>query len=348
VHLENSRIEKFGWTGFFASQEFVGVPGRVASAIREHYSVWTEAGEIQATIGSVVRNSGTLWPAVGDWVALNPQEPIIEKVFERRTVLSRKQPGKEMQEQVLAANVDVLFLVSGLDNDYNERRIERYLVAAQQSGARPVILLNKADVAESNGIDLSTALDRLRSWSGGADVLPVSALSGEGLDGIASLLAAGETAALIGSSGVGKSTIVNRLLREEVQATSEVRAGDDRGRHTTTTRSLFMMPGGWLLIDMPGLRELQLWASTEQVVESFDDIQELATQCRFRDCTHTAEPGCAVLASGLDAERLNNFLKMKREVQFLDRKVDKQLMSETRARWKVIHKSMRNFDKGSR
>jgi ribosome biogenesis GTPase len=207
-----------------------------------------------------------------------------------------------------------------------------------------VILLTKADLAECHGRDLGEMVARLRAWSG-VPVLALNALSGEGLSDLAGLVARGETTALIGSSGVGKSTIVNALLGAERQATHGVRMGDARGRHTTTTRSLFMMPGGWLLMDMPGLREVQLWASVEQLDAGFDDVRELAEGCRFRDCTHTGEPGCAVEASGLDPDRLGNYRKMQRELDYLERKTDKRLMSETRARWKVIHKAMRNYQK---
>ena len=337
-------MEMLGWNGFFAGQVCGGVPGRVASAIRERFVVWTETGEVEAGIGGNLRRAGSAWPAVGDWVVLRPNAPVIEQVFERRSLLSRKQPGRALDEQVLAANIDVLFIVSGLDGDYNERRIERYLVVARQSGARPVILLNKADLAASHGIDLPAVVDRLHRWSG-VPVLPVSALADDGVSGVCELLAQGETAALIGSSGVGKSTIVNRLLHEQRQATREVRSDDDRGRHTTTTRSMFIMPGGWLLIDMPGLRELQLWASPEQLDAGFNDLRELAQGCRFRDCTHSGEPGCAVLASGIDQHRLENYHKMQRELDYLDRKTDKRLISENKARWKTIHKAMRNYSK---
>jgi ribosome biogenesis GTPase len=316
----------------------------VASVARERFLVWTEEGEVEAGISGRLRHSSAAWPAVGDWVALRENGLVIEQVLERRTVLSRKQPGRAVDEQVLAANIDVLFVVSGLDNDFNERRIERYLVVARQSGARPVILLTKADLAESHGRDLVEIVRRLRAWSG-APVLALNALSGEGLNGLGEQVGRDETAALIGSSGVGKSTIVNALLGEERQSTRGVRLGDDRGRHTTTARSLFRMPGGWLLIDMPGLREVQLWPSGEQRDAGFDDVRALAEGCHFRDCTHSGEPGCAVEASGLDPDRIGNYRKMQRELEYLERKTDKRLMSENRARWKVIHKAMRNNPK---
>jgi ribosome biogenesis GTPase / thiamine phosphate phosphatase len=339
------QLEELGWNGFFAGQGHAGVPGRVTAANRERFLVWTEEGEVEASVSGRLRYAGLDWPAVGDWVALRQDSPVIENVFERRTLLSRKQAGRAMDEQLLAANIDVLFIVSGLDHDFNERRIERYLVVARQSGARPVIVLNKADLAESFGLDLNEVVVRLRRWSGGVKVLLVSAVAGVGLSGFEALVARGETAALIGSSGVGKSTIVNGLLGECRQEVRQVRAGDDRGRHTTTTRELFLMPGGWLLIDMPGLREVQPWASVEQLDQGFEDIARIAEGCRFRDCSHRGEPGCAVLTSGLEADRLGNYHKMRRELDYLERKTDKRLMSETRARWKVIHKAMRRNPK---
>jgi ribosome biogenesis GTPase len=333
-----------GWNGFFASQAREGVPGRVASATRERFVVWTEAGEVDVGISGALRRSGAAWPAVGDWVELGCDAAVIHRVLERRTVLSRKQAGRAIDEQVLAANIDVLFIVCGLDGDYNERRIERYLVAARQSGARPVIVLNKADLAGNSAMDLPETVARVEHWSN-APVLPVSALADDGLKALDGVMARGETAALIGSSGVGKSTIVNRLLGERRQATREVGSEDDRGRHTTTTRSMFLMPGGWLLIDMPGLREVQLWAEPEQLDGAFDDVRELAAGCRFRDCTHSGEPGCAVVESGIDEGRLGNYRKLRRELDYLERKADKRLMSESKARWKVIHKAVRKIGK---
>jgi ribosome biogenesis GTPase len=338
-------LEQFGWSEFYRSQHATGVPGRVASANHGRFLVWTEAGEIDASVSGLMRRNSALWPAVGDWVVLREDAAVIVKVLDRKTKLSRKQPEREVREQVLAANIDVLFIVSGLDRDYNERRIERFLVMAHESGARPVVLLNKSDLADELGLDLDEVVSRTRLLSPGVTVHPLSALSDHGLDALPGFLAPGETAALIGSSGVGKSTILNRLLGDERQRTTAVRAGDNRGRHTTTSRQLFVMPGGWLLMDLPGLREVQLWANSEQLQESFDDIQELAKSCRFRDCTHAAEPGCAVTAANLDPARLANYQKMQRELAHLERKTDPRLAKETRAKWNAIEKSVRQHPK---
>ncbi len=338
-------LEQLGWNDFFARQVSGGRAGRIASANREHFLVWTKAGEVEAGVSGRLRHASAVWPAVGDWVALRNNAPVIESVLDRRTKLSRKQPGKESREQVLAANLDVLFVVSGLDRDYNPRRIERYLVLARESGARAVVLLNKADLVEKLGINLEGVVRETQRLSPEQPVLAVSAWSGHGLETLPTLLFPGETAALIGSSGVGKSTILNRLLGEERQRTLTVRGDDDRGRHCTTRRELFVMPDGWLLMDMPGLRELQLWADPEQVDATFADVEELAALCRFRDYTHTQEPGCAVLKAELDAGRIGNYRKLQRELAYLERKVDARAAREERNRWKAIAKSVRNHPK---
>lgn len=339
------QLEQFGWNEYFENQRTDGVAGRVASSNHGQFLVWTEAGEVMVGVSGQVRQNASLWPAVGDWVELRADTPVIARVFERKTKLSRKQPEREVREQVLAANIDVLFIVSGLDRDYNERRIERFLVMAERSGARPVILLNKSDLAESLGLDLNEVVARTGRLRPGVAVLPLSALSSEGLAALPAQLGPGETAALIGSSGVGKSTILNRLLGDERQRTTAVRAGDSRGRHTTTSRELFVMPGGWLLMDLPGLREVQLWASAEQLEDTFDDIQALAQSCRFRDCAHAGEPGCAVESAGLDPGRVANYLKMQRELAHLERRADPRLAKETRAKWSAIEKSVRSHPK---
>ncbi|MCP5119525.1 MAG: ribosome small subunit-dependent GTPase A, partial [bacterium] len=242
------RLEQLGWNEYFQAlfAEFPGQEaGRVVRAAKGRYRVATEDGERSCT--------AAVEPVVGDWVALRGER--IKAVLERRTKLSRKRPGGVTAEQVLAANVDVALLVSGLGGDYNPNRLERYLALAWESGARPVIVLNKADLAS----EAETVRQEAERLGMGAPVVLVSALTGEGLDDLAGQIHAGETAVLLGSSGVGKSTILNRLLGAELQRTNEVRASDGRGRHTTTRRELIGTPQGWLLIDTPGLRELQLW-----------------------------------------------------------------------------------------
>jgi ribosome biogenesis GTPase / thiamine phosphate phosphatase len=338
-------LEQIGWNEFFSKQHVSGVRGRVASSNRDHFLVWTEAGEIEARVSGRLRHTSPDWPCVGDWVTLRDNSCIIHGVLERKTKLSRKQPGKGLQEQILAANIDVLFIVSGLDHDYNPRRLERYLVLAGESGARAVILLNKADLAAELGLDLEHVIRQTQQMSSYCPVVAVSALSGDGLQSLPDLVGTGETAALIGSSGAGKSTILNRLLGEDRQQTQAVRSGDDRGRHTTTVRELFMMPGGWLMLDLPGLRELQLWADPQQLESSFDDIQELSQSCRFRDCTHSREPGCAVLDAGLDSGRLTNYRKLQKELAYFDRKADPRVAREARNRWKAIERSVRKHPK---
>jgi len=354
-------LQDFGWSDFFESQLAnapAGIPGRVASANHGRFLVWTAtdgtgSGEVDASVGGLLRKPGALWPAVGDWVVLRNDEAVIDLVLTRKTCVSRKQPEREIREQVLAANIDVLFIVSGLDRDYNPRRIERFLVMANESGARPVVLLNKADLAPQLGLELDELVAQVQQLSPAITVLPISAKSDRDLGALPAQLAPGQTAALIGSSGVGKSTILNRLLGDERQATNAVRASDSRGRHTTTTRQLFRMPGGWLLMDLPGLREVQLWANPDQATAgldanleaSFDDIQALAQNCRFRDCTHNAEPGCAVTSANIDPARLANYQKMQKELAHLERKTNPRLAKETRAKWSAIEKSVRNHPK---
>jgi ribosome biogenesis GTPase / thiamine phosphate phosphatase len=329
-------LERIGWSDFFANECPDSKVGRVALATREHFILWTQDGEIEATASGSLRHANAMWPCVGDWVVLRGESVILD-VLPRRTQLSRKEPGKEVREQVLAANIDVLFIVSGLDHDYNPRRLERYVVLAHQSGARPVVLLNKADLRS----DVDAVVEDTESLVPGTPVFCLSALEGWGLDAPTKLVKLGETAALIGSSGAGKSTILNRILGEHRQRTGGVREADSRGRHITTQRELILMPEGWLLMDLPGLRELQLWADPEQIDQTFADITELARQCRFRDCSHEQEPGCAVLAANIDEGRLQNYYKLKRELAYLDRRTDFQLARETKQRWKSIHKANR-------
>jgi ribosome biogenesis GTPase len=312
------------------------VCGRVALAHRKQYVIWTECGEIEATLSGRLRASQQGLPCVGDWVLLREGGVIVE-ILPRRTKLSRKEPGNAVREQVLAANIDVLFLVSGLDQDYNLRRIERYLVVARESGARAIVLLNKADLQ----IEVEDWIRRTEERLGSLPVIAMSARTGWGLGRVRAQVQSGETAALIGSSGVGKSTIVNALLDESRQDTAPVREHDQRGRHTTSRRELFLMPGNWFLIDMPGLREVKPWAGAEQVDEAFRGVAELAKECRFRDCRHESEPGCAVLGAGLDPDHLQAYRKIRKEQAFLEREANPHRARAERQRWKAIEKAQR-------
>lgn len=334
-------LEKFGWNSYFENEwarirEISLEPARVALADRERFLVWTDAGETEATVTGRLRHEATDWPTVGDWVALE-QECRIAHVLPRRTSFSRKQPGAVTRQQLIAANVDVLFIVCGLDGDFNPRRIERYLLLAWESGAKPAVVLNKADVCP----DVAAAADRITQIATGATVLTISARQGWGLHALQAHLQPGQTAGFAGSSGAGKSTLVNRLLGREQQLVQDVRASDSRGRHTTVRRELFLAPAGWLLIDTPGLRELQLWADCDTVDAAFADIAALAAGCRFRDCRHQGEPGCAVAASGIDEARLANYAKLQRELAHLDRKFDQRAAQEEKRRIKQAHRAMR-------
>jgi len=343
-------LKDLGWDTPFAEAflEHGGrgcVAGRVASAEREVYVVWTAAGEVRAEPAGRLRHrtagSGGL-PAVGDWVALRAapsgDAATVVDVLPRRSAFSRKRAGDETREQVVAANVDTLFLVSGLDRDFNPRRIERSLVLAWESGAAPVLVLSKADLCA----DHEARLDEARLAAPRVPVHVVSAFTGAGLDALACYFGRGRTVALLGSSGVGKSTLINRLLGRAVQATREVRPRDGRGQHATTRRELVRLPGGALLVDTPGWRELQLWAEGTGLDRAFEDVAELAARCRFRDCAHREEPGCAVRAA-MGEERLRSFRKLQAELRSLAARQDGRARSAEKARLRSIHKRSRHF-----
>ncbi len=333
-------LREIGWESYRSARLPDSSCGRVAQAVRELFLVWTPGGEVEASISGHLRHISLDRPCVGDWVVLRKGN-VIAEVLPRRTKLSRKVPGQAVREQVLAANIDVLLVVSGLDQDYNPRRLERYLILAYESGARPAILLNKADLEP----EFQQFVEQARTYAPGVPVLAVSALTGWGIHSIAEQIKAGETAALIGSSGAGKSSIVNCLLCEDRQKTTAVRESDGKGRHSTTRRELILMPEKWLLMDLPGLRELQLWADPEQIDTAFCEIVELAEGCKFRDCTHQEEPGCAVRDAGLDQKRLKSYQKLKRELAFLERQIDVNLARETKKKWKSIEKDIRRHPK---
>lgn len=314
---------------------------------RNSYALRCEDGqEIFATLAGRLRyetsNREDL-PAVGDFVRV--RDSVIEEVLPRRTVFLRRAPGETVEAQVIAANIDTVFVVSGLDGDFNPRRLERYFATARASGANCAIVLNKADLCE----DLAGRLRQVRGIAPGADVVTISALHGDGIEALRPYLVPGETVAFVGSSGAGKSTLINRLLGRDRQSTGAVRETDSRGRHTTTHRELLETPGGALLIDTPGLRQLQPWAGEDDVDGAFPEIEELAGRCRFRDCAHAGEAGCAVEAAiadgSLDFDRFSNYRKMRKEAAYLDRQLDVRAQLDEKAKWKKIHKAMRNVDK---
>lgn len=345
-------IESFGWSSIFeesfSQYRAAGyVPARVAREDRERYQIIVDSGEMRAEVTGKLRHQARSrrdFPAVGDWVAveLPPQSDIalIQAVLPRKSIFSRGATGPTTEEQVVAANVDTAFLVMDLGRDFNPRRIERYLTLTWESGASPVILLTKTDVAQ----DIESAIAEVEAVALGAPVHAISALNDEGMEQLAPYLEPGKTVALFGSSGAGKSTLINALLGEEKLLTRELKE-DGRGRHTTTWRELIQLPSGALVIDTPGMKQVELWADDASLDESFDDVAQLAAQCRFSDCRHRTEPGCAIqagLADGrLSAERWESYEKLQRELKYLHRKQDIRAALEEKARWKKIHMSVR-------
>jgi ribosome biogenesis GTPase len=329
-----------GWEAAFAEHRAAGlVPARVAIQHRGAYDLLTQDGELRASAANRLVRAEEL-PAVGDWVGLDPETGLVEAVLPRRTTISRKEVLQATREQILAANVDVAFLVQALPLDFNVRRLERYLAMAWESGAQPVVLLTKTDLVD----DVSPFLAEVEAVTlGSCPVLAVSARTGSGLDEMLTWFKGNRTAVLLGSSGVGKSTIVNELAGEELLATQEVRDDDQRGRHTTSHRELILLPTGGVVLDTPGIRELQLWdADLEQ---TFRDIEELARHCRFSDCAHDQEPGCAIrdaLQQGtLPVERWNSYRKLQREMEAVEARRNVLLRQERVREYKIRARAQR-------
>jgi ribosome biogenesis GTPase / thiamine phosphate phosphatase len=317
------------------------VAGRVSVQHRGAWDVLTEHGELRVDAAGRLRHdasSTAALPVVGDWVAIaeraDETSGTIQAVLPRRTKVSRKTAWQATEEQVLVANIDVIFLVTSVNEDLNPRRLERYLTLAWESGARPVFVLTKADLLD----DVGPAVALVESVAFGVPVLPISSVSGVGIEQVHGYLPVGTTGAFIGSSGVGKSTLVNALAGEELLETREIRS-DGRGRHTTVRRELIVLPGGGLIIDTPGMRELQLWDADEGLDEAFEDVASLFAHCRFSDCRHDREPGCAVqaaLADGtLPRERWESYLTLQAELERLERRQDLRLQAEEKRKWKA-------------
>jgi ribosome biogenesis GTPase / thiamine phosphate phosphatase len=350
-------LEDYGWSDFFAAPFAAYAAegfeaGRVLLQHNRALVLYTAAGETPAeTTGRLrfhARGAEDL-PAVGDWVVIRRAEgeekAKVHEILPRRSKFSRRAAGSETAEQIVAANVDTVFLVTGLDNDFNPRRVERYLIMAWESGAEPVVVLNKADLIEE-AEERRAEIERVAP---GVPVLLLSAKRGEGVGQLLPYVGRGRTVALMGSSGVGKSTILNRLLGSEVQRTAEVRISDARGKHTTTHRELFVLSGGGLVLDTPGMRELQLLVSEKGLRETFEEIEEASAGCRFTDCRHEGEPGCAVRAAldagRIDAARFASYRKMQAEMRHAATLIDQRKAQEEKSRTKRIHRDLKKIYK---
>ncbi|HMM20747.1 MAG TPA: ribosome small subunit-dependent GTPase A [Selenomonadales bacterium] len=333
-----------GLSGIGAGPEQVG---RVIADFGEQMRIMTKEGEIVAGKAAKKLMSQPLFPAVGDWVVLLSEAgldmPYVTAVLPRRTKFSRAAAGPEVREQVVAANVDTVFLVQSLNRDFNLRRLERYLIIGWESGALPVVVLTKADCCD----DALEYIARVREVAPGVDVHAVSAATGEGMEELRRYLQPGATVALLGSSGVGKSTLVNTLCGREALATQAIRENDGRGRHTTTHRELVLLPEGGLILDTPGMRMLSMWEAATGISEVFGDIEQLIDACRFRDCGHSNEPGCAVreaLGNGsLPVDRWQSWLKLQRELAHLEAKKDGRLRQENKRWGKEVAKIAKRF-----
>lgn len=346
------KIQEYGWNEFFeaewkekaASGMF---PGRVTADFGQQLRVISDRGEL-AVERPVQKAENTVQLAVGDWVALETvqgADTFIRFVLTRRTKLSRAAAGNEVKEQIVAANADTVFLIQSLNKDFNMKRLERYLIAAWDSGAVPVVVLTKADCCE----DMPEKLGMVYGTVPGVDVHAISSVTGQGIEDIRKYLLPGKTVALMGSSGVGKSTLLNTLAGEEILKTQSIREDDSRGRHTTTHRELVLLPGGGLILDTPGMRTLSLWDSEAGMEIMFGDIEELILKCRFHDCKHRNEPGCAVreaLDTGkLDKTRWDSWLKLQKEIAHMEARKDGKLRLQERQWGRQISKFQRELSK---
>jgi ribosome biogenesis GTPase / thiamine phosphate phosphatase len=349
-------LEQLGWNSdwqkhFLNSGLQNCIPARVAEENRDQYKVFSQQGELRAMVAGKIRflaEGRSDFPAVGDWVLITPRfaegRATIEAILPRKSLLKRKMAGKAFEEQVIVSNIDLVFIVTSLNQDLNPRRIERYLTIAWESGSTPVVLLNKADLLP----DFLSAQESIESVAPGVDVHALSGLTGEGTPELMQYLSAGKTAAFIGSSGVGKSTIINALTRGAL-AVQNIRESDDRGKHTTSSRQMLRLKDGGIVIDTPGLREIGMWESQDGLSKAFPDLEELAVHCRFRDCRHSGEPGCAVATAvetgTLDPERINHYRKLEAELRYQESKSNVHLRQATKAQMKRISRAINQMYK---
>lgn len=357
MSMDEHALEKLGWGPPFQeawrsraseSEE----PARIGADYGVEYVLYSARGDLRATIPGrlrmAIRKGESVRPVVGDWVTFEPQSQegttVIQTVLPRRTQLARKAAGRTDEEQVVAANVDVVFIVSALTRDLNPRRLERYLALAWDSGAQPVLVLTKTDLCD----DVGAARDTIAALAPEIALHTVSSVTGEGLETLWQYIGGNRTVALIGSSGVGKSTLINRLLGSARMQVGDMRE-DDKGRHTTTHRELFVLPQGGLVIDTPGMRELGLMENEEGLRTAFTDIEELAAGCRFSDCRHEKEPGCAVRQAvqqgQLAPERLESFHKLAREVTRIERQYEPQAQARAKQDTKKATRALSTFQK---
>jgi ribosome biogenesis GTPase / thiamine phosphate phosphatase len=353
-----SAIENYGYTDFYKRQEEAFkakekglIPGRVIEVQREQYKIATDEGESAAKLkGSLFYNEAvsSTYPTVGDFVLLkhNPfGEDIIYHVLERKSKFSRLDSFNEI-EQIVATNFDYVFIMTSLNHDFNIRRIERYLAAALESGAVPIIVLTKADLCS----DYTAFIKEIEGTAFGVSIVPVSSVTGEGMERLKEFIKPSKTLVFLGSSGVGKSTLVNAIAGEEIMKVNGIREDDSKGRHTTTHRQLICLPNGAMIIDTPGMRELGMWNASEGLDSAFTDIEELSRKCKFRDCSHEKEPGCAVKAaldSGeLSVKRWESYLKLKKEIRFAEWKESVDMRLKEKARHKSISKFQKQYRKG--
>ena len=346
-------LTKLGWNPDlslqFAPHHAKGlVPARVAVEDKHFFRVWTADAELLAQVSGKciheARRSNSKLPKVGDWVAVklvpNEEKAVIQAILPRRTQLSRKMAGHGASEQILATNIDIAFMVTAADVSFDTACLEQMLVVAHESGARPVVVLNKIDLCD----DLDAKLAAATRVAGAASVLAVCALTGRGVKKLSQLIKPGDTAVFIGTSGVGKSSLINRLYGEDIQATVEVRTNDAKGRHTTSWREMIFLPQGGVVIDTPGMREFHIWIASEGSKQAFPEVEALSPRCHFRDCTHTKEKKCAVLealaAGTFPRERYDSFLKLQLEIRYLRE-------AEKRAAWQDRKKSNRGTHRAS-